>query len=215
MLIIPDRSDPGSRPGSCRFTSILKLLRAPYKLVPLLVAAFLASALAGGPSPLPGPEEAEAAQCRGGSTPPRKATQRRAAKAVLCLVNKQRSKRGIRRLDGSGDLHDAARSHTARMQKSNCFDHTCPGEPSLTGRYQRHDYLPCRCSWGSGENIAWGAGRRGTPARIVKSWMRSRPHREAILERSFEHIGVGVRWGSPKRRKAKAGTYTLDFGYKR
>ena len=44
--------------------------------------------------------------------------------------------------------------------------------------------------------------------------MHSSGHRANILG-SFDHVGVGVRWGSPARRSTKAGTYTMDFGYKR
>ncbi len=111
-------------------------------------------------------------------------------------------------------LSRAARSHTQHMQKTDCFDHVCPGERSLVGRFEWADYLPCGCSWGAAENIGWGPGHKGTPRRIVKAWMHSPPHRANILG-NFDHIGVGVRWGSPDHRGAKAGTYTLDFGYKR
>ena len=45
--------------------------------------------------------------------------------------------------------------------------------------------------------------------------MHSPPHRANILTGSYEHAGVGVRWGSPTKRGSNAGTYTMDFGYKR
>lgn len=101
------------------------------------------------------------------------------------------------------------------MQRTDCFDHVCPGEPALTGRYERADYLPCGCSWGAAENIAWGPGQKGSPRQIVRAWMNSSPHRANILNGTYEHVGVGVRWGSPRHRHSKAGTYTLDFGYRR
>jgi uncharacterized protein YkwD len=134
---------------------------------------------------------------------------------VVCLVNKQRAKRGLNRLDARGSLVGAARRHSERMQKTDCFDHVCPGEPALPGRYQKSDYLPCGCNWGAAENIAWGPRRDGSPRSIVDAWMNSSSHRANILDRSFRDIGVGVRWGSPDRRAARAGTYTLDFGYRR
>lgn len=160
------------------------------------------------------PGTAAAAACPGADKGPRKISNKTAARIVACLINEKRKKHGKRKLRYSGDLAKAARSHSKRMQKSNCFDHVCPGEASLVGRYQRSRYLPCGCSWGAAENIGWGRGREGTPRKIVKAWMRSPAHRSNILG-SFEHVGVGVRWGSPQRRGAKAGTYTLDFGYKR
>lgn len=185
----------------------------------LCLAAFAFAMLAAGGSgisPLPAPTSALAKKsCAAAKVRPRSISSRRAAKAVACLVNRARSKRGMGRLKSHGNLNTAARKHSVRMQKSDCFEHQCPGEPSLSGRYQKADYLPCSCSWGAGENIAWGMGKKGTPRRIFKSWMDSPPHRSAILTRSFKHVGVGIRWGTPYKRKAKAGTYTLDFGYKR
>lgn len=163
----------------------------------------------------PHPQSAQAAGCHGGDKGPRKISSKTAAKATICLVNKERRKHGLGKLKFQGELKRAARGHTKEMQKRNCFDHVCPGERSLVGRYEKADYLPCGCSWGAGENIAWGAGRKGTPRKIVNAWMHSPPHRENILRGSFQHAGVGVRWGSPTKRGSNAGTYTLDFGYRR
>ncbi|MEZ5156813.1 MAG: CAP domain-containing protein [Solirubrobacterales bacterium] len=160
------------------------------------------------------PGRAEAASCSGGDKHPRQISSKTAAKVVVCLVNKKRRHHGMRPLKKSSDLMNAARGHTRKMQKTNCFSHNCPGERSLSGRYERARYLPCGCSWGAGENIGWGPGRKGSPRQIVKAWMHSPEHRRNILG-SFDHVGVGVKWGSPSRRHSKAGTYTMDFGYKR
>lgn len=162
------------------------------------------------------PEQSSAAgaACPGASKGPRKISSKTAARAVACLINGRRKRHGMARLRFDSKLTRAARIHSGRMRKSNCFGHVCPGEAALPGRLERADYLPCRCRWGAAENIGWGAGRRGRPRRIVKAWMRSRSHRANILG-SFEHIGIGVRWGSPRHRRAKAGIYTLDFGFKR
>jgi uncharacterized protein YkwD len=162
----------------------------------------------------PKPSSAAAPACPGANKGPREISTRTAARAVACLVNQRRKRHGKRRLRFEGKLNRAARGHSRRMQKTNCFNHVCPGEAALVGRLKRVDYLPCRCRWGAAENIAWGPGRKGTPCRTVKKWMKSSGHRAKILG-SFQHIGVGVRWGSPRRHRAKAATYTLDFGYKR
>jgi len=187
--------------------------RLPHAILlpAILLGALLAFAFLAGPGVGP----AAAAGCPGGDKGPRKISNRGAARAIVCLVNKERRRRGLGRLKFQDNLGRAARSHTKRMQQRNCFDHTCPGERSLVGRYEKADYLPCRCSWGAGENIAWGGGRKGSPRRIVNAWMHSPSHRANILRGSFQHAGVGVRWGSPTRPGANAGTYTLDFGYKR
>jgi uncharacterized protein YkwD len=154
------------------------------------------------------------AACPGKNKVPRQISAKQAARVVTCLVNRKRRKHGRRKLRVESELSRAALRHSARMQRSNCFDHVCPGEAALAGRLERSSYLPCGCSWSAGENIAWGWGHRGTPRRIVRGWMKDAPHRANILG-SYEHIGVGIRWGSPRRRAARAGIYTIDFGYKR
>jgi len=48
------------------------------------------------------------------------------------------------------------------------------------------------------ENIAWLTCRSGWQRTIVKMWLNSPAHRDALLDRSARRIGVGVakgRWG--------------------
>jgi uncharacterized protein YkwD len=160
--------------------------------------------------------EAEAAKCPGASRSPKRLSRREARNLVVCLVNRRRSKAGVRRLKKKSKVVRAATQHTKRMKRTNCLSHVCPGEPPLPVRLQQTNYLPCGCSWGVGENIAWGKGRNGgSPRAIVDQWMRSSPHRSTLLNGSFEHVGVGFRRGGPTSSSRKAGTYTIDFGFKR
>ena len=174
-----------------------------------------AAALFGSGAGLTGPEAAEAAQCKGASEGPKSLSAKRASSLVVCLVNKERRQRGKGSLNRVDNLARAARDHTTQMKRTNCFAHTCPGEPDLTGRLSRADYLPCGCSWRAGENIAWGAGSEGSPRSVVKAWMNSASHRARILDGSYQHVGVGFSHGSPFGGNKKQGTYTLDFGAKR
>jgi uncharacterized protein YkwD len=184
----------------------------------LLTAALLVLGAAGSENAGPlGPQSAEAKKrCPGGKRSPRNLKVSGAQRLVICLVNKRREARGLRRLKRHKSVNRAAVRHTREMRRKRCFSHTCPGEPDLTGRLTRADYLPCGCSWSAGENIAWGAGKKtGSPAKIVRAWMRSPSHRSTMLQKSLEHIGVGFRRGSPYSGKSKLATYTLDVGYKR
>lgn len=160
--------------------------------------------------------EAEAAKCPGASRSPKRLSRRKARNLVVCLVNRRRSKAGVRRLKKKSKVVRAATRHTKRMKRTNCFSHTCPGEPALPIRLHKTDYLPCGCSWGVGENIARGKGRnQASPRAVVARWMRSGSHRSTLLNGAFEHVGVGFRRGGPTSSSRKAGTYTIDFGYKR
>jgi uncharacterized protein YkwD len=173
-------------------------------------AALIALALA----LLPG--QAGAAQCKGGDASPVKLGDKRAAKAVLCLINKQRRRHHLKPLRRQREQAKAARGHNDLMVRRRCFSHECPGEPDLVGRLTKSGYLPCGCSWGVGENIAYGTGGGGSPRSIVDMWMHSAPHRANILNGSFRHIGVAASSGTPAGGRArKSATYTPDFGYRR
>ena len=159
---------------------------------------------------------AGAAQCKGGDSSLGKINERTAEKAVVCLINKERHGAGKRPLKRHDEQTRAARDHSDIMIRKRCFSHQCPGEKDLTGRLTKADYLPCGCSWGIAENIAYGSGSRGSPRSIVDAWMNSPGHRVNILNGSYQHIGVGVSRGSPfAARDRDSGTYTAVFGYRR
>jgi uncharacterized protein YkwD len=185
-------------------------------LIAVVSTALLGVALVLTSPPLAGlaAERAQAAcgYAHGGSS---EITRRQARDAVVCLINNRRDARGKRNLSSHGELKEAAGRHSRRMRHAGCFSHQCPGEKDLAGRISSTSYLPCGCSWGIGENIAWGSRGRGTPVAIVKAWMGSAGHRRNILDADFRHIGVGVAWGSPSNPCADAAIYTADFGYRR
>jgi uncharacterized protein YkwD len=133
--------------------------------------------------------------------------------AVLCLVNRKRSRAGLRPLERDRNLQRAAQRHNNRMVGSGCFSHQCSGEADLGGRLKSTGYLSGKLRrWAYGENIAWGMERRGTPAAVVDAWMGSPPHRANILSGSFRELGVGFATGSPSDAGDRGGIYTIDFG---
>jgi uncharacterized protein YkwD len=183
--------------------------RTPIALAALIAATSVAL--------LTGPQvgTADAASCRHANDEARNLTDRQARKAVRCLVNVRRNDQGRRDLDSDRRLQRAASRHTRRMTSQNCFSHQCPGEGALLNRLMNVGYLGGGLNaWGYGENIAWGMGGNSTPRSIVSAWMNSPPHRANILNRGFEHMGVGFKDASPTGGDAGAGTYTIDFGYR-
>jgi len=162
------------------------------------------------------PGQAGAAQCKGGDASPAKLGDKRAAKAMLCLINKQRRHHHLKPLRRQREQAKAARGHNELMVRRRCFSHECPGEPDLVGRLTKVGYLPCACSWGVAENIAYGGGAQGSPRNVVDMWMHSAGHRANILNGSYRHIGVAASSGTPTGGRASGGaTYTTDFGYRR
>jgi uncharacterized protein YkwD len=172
-------------------------------------AAALVASLAMGPLTA----TAAAHSCSGAAASPKTISHKQAQRAVKCLLNKQRTKRGLSKLHSSRDLKKTAHSHSAFMRRHNCFDHQCPGEASIDGRLRNAGYLKNGLTrWLYGENIAYGTEQYASPKSMVKAWMASSEHRANILNPAFHDIGVGVVWGLPGKRNGRGGIYTTDFG---
>lgn len=184
-------------------------LRFPFP-VAAASALLLAALLLLGPAA----ERGRAASCGVAAKPAYKMSDKAAAKATLCVLNRVRKARGLQRLRFDNSQQEAAGKHNRVMLKRNCFSHLCPGEKDLVGRVSDAGYLPCSCTWGVGENLAWGSGAKGSPAAVVSAWMASPDHRDNILNPRYDEIGIAVDDGSPTGVGA-ASTYTTDFGFKR
>lgn len=145
---------------------------------------------------------------------PRAAVRPHLARAAICLINRRRVERGLRRLRLNRRLSRAAGRHTRDMVRRRYFSHVSRSGTDISDRLHRSGYLGGRFSWTVGENLAWGSGRRGTPRQIVRAWMHSPGHRRNMLSPRFREIGIGVRLGAPVRISASspAATYTTTFG---
>lgn len=136
-----------------------------------------------------------------------------AAPATLCLINAERTAQGLAPLAASPALASAAAGFAADMVRRSFFDHVSPDGGTLVQRLRAAVWLPASGSWSAGEDLAWGSGTLGTPARIVAAWMASPGHRANILNPAFTQIGIGIAAGAPKPGvQATAGTYVADFG---
>lgn len=138
----------------------------------------------------------------------------RAAQVTACLVNAERSKRGLPKLKTNRRLVRAARRYAHTMVDNQFFDHVSPSGSTPLARIRATGYLTNANGWSIGENLAWGTGKLGTPANIVEAWMKSAGHRENILRRSFREFGMGVAIGAPVNldNAEAGGTYATSFG---
>lgn len=171
------------------------------------VAAVLATAC------LPATASAHAGhRCRAAHLRPTRTNVRRVKRSTLCLINRVRHAHHLRPLHAnralgrvaSGQSHDMLVGH---YFGDNSLSGLTPMQRILSSSYDRHAR-----SIAIGQNIAWGTGRDATPARIVRSWMHSAPHRAILLSRRYRDIGIGVGSGAPVGRLARlGGTYTVDL----
>jgi uncharacterized protein YkwD len=132
--------------------------------------------------------------------------------ATLCLINAQRTAGGLKPLAADSRLQAAARAYARDMVDRSFFDHVSPGGGTMIDRLHGAGWAPAG-AWSAGENIAWGSGDLGTPARIVDAWMHSAGHRANILSPAFTQIGLGIAAGAPQSGvSGAAATYVTDFG---
>ncbi|HEX8743436.1 MAG TPA: CAP domain-containing protein [Thermoleophilaceae bacterium] len=165
-----------------------------------LVAALLAALVA-----LAVPSVASA--CPGAGEEPTAVSLDVSEDATFCLINRERTTRGLRALRRNKRLDLASRRHARSMAARDFFEHG-----NFVGRIRSARYLRGARAWRVGENIAWGSGVLGTPVEIVDAWMHSDGHRANILSRSFREIGIGIARGTPNRSYGDGGTYVTDFG---
>jgi uncharacterized protein YkwD len=134
-----------------------------------------------------------------------------ATAATYCLVNAERTSRGLRPLRRDADLAQAAREHSADMVRHDFFSHTSPGGETLKDRVREAGYGKPGQGWRAGENLGWGTQDRASPNALVDAWLESSAHRRILLSSDYREIGVGVATGAPNK-DAPGATYTLNVG---
>ena len=157
------------------------------------------------------PAAAAPSACQSSHLDPSRENVRQVERSVLCLVNAERTRRGLPRLRDNRRLDRAAAKHSKDMVRRDFFSHTSPGGASPSTRVKGSGYLDGARGFSVGENIAWGTGSYATPQSIVRSWMKSPGHKANILHRAFKEIGVGVALGAPGEG-SRGATYTTNFG---
>ena len=179
------------------------------RLNTLILAALLVCVVA-----LAAPAGAAAGGCANASASPSSVSSSAAVKTTVCLVNRQRSSRGLHRVRLNGRLSKAAARHARDMVERRYFSHVSPSGSTFLRRIKRTGYIAGAQAWSAGENLAWGSGPRATPRSIVRAWMRSPKHRANILNGRFREVGIAVVRGAPGGSGDKRATYVNTFGYR-
>ncbi|HEY6887432.1 MAG TPA: CAP domain-containing protein [Solirubrobacter sp.] len=137
-----------------------------------------------------------------------------AANSITCLVNVERTSRGIPALTPDADLAQAANGHSTNMSRRQFFAHVNPAGDGLSARLQAAGYGNPGDGWYAAEDLGWGTGSRATPNAMVDAWLNSPHHRRILLSATYEEIGVGVAQGAPKPTASglPGATYTMDLG---
>src|SRR6266540_6791756 len=174
----------------------------------LLSAVIAAACLV---SMAPGASADTPPDCPRADAPPRALPGKALRRATLCLLNRERVRRGLRPLRANGRLARAARRHARDMVRRSYFSHESLRGTDFVHRIRVTGYLRSVRSWALGENLAWGTQSHATPAAIVRAWMRSPGHRANVLSPGFREIGIGLRRGAPLARTSDGLTYATEF----
>jgi uncharacterized protein YkwD len=128
--------------------------------------------------------------------------------AMVCFVNELRRDGGLRALRQSPRLDRAAELKANAIVRCDHFSHTPCGR-SFASTFRAAGYAVG--NWAGGENLAWGAGARGSVARIFASLLDSASHRANFLKSSWQDVGVALRHGRLFGYRSVS-LWVIDFG---
>lgn len=126
---------------------------------------------------------------------------------ILALVNIARANVGLPALARNAALERSAQAYATQMHAEGFFGHTDPRGNSLkdrvdvVGYYTSNVSADCQCikGYALGENLARG---QKSAEEVVRAWLDSPSHRDAILGEDFTDLGVGI----------ESGTWVQHFG---
>lgn len=114
------------------------------------------------------------------------------AEALVEAMNRERVAAGLAPLRLNAALSAAADDRMHDMFTKHYFEHISPDgiDPFTWAERRGYNYREI------GENLAVGYRRASD---VVDGWMHSEGHRENVLGRDYEEIGIAVAEGAPRR----------------
>ncbi|WP_231507750.1 CAP domain-containing protein [Bacillus sp. UNC41MFS5] len=104
---------------------------------------------------------------------------------IFDITNVLRARNKLKILEWDENTANAAFQHSKDMSENNDFSHTSKKFGDLAKRLKTAEVV----YKSAGENIA--ANYTDGPA-VVEGWLNSKGHREALLNKDYSHLGVGV-----------------------
>jgi uncharacterized protein YkwD len=110
---------------------------------------------------------------------------------LLEAANKSRADAGVAALRMENSLREAARAHAQRMIANDRLEHQFAGELALLERIGQASSLKIDRA---GENVAYAS----SASDVNETLMHSAPHRENLLDRGFNVVGMAAIWSNGK-----------------
>jgi uncharacterized protein YkwD len=108
----------------------------------------------------------------------------RQERKLFDLVNKEREKAGMQKLEWDAHLAEAAQAHSELMVEHNDLSHKFSKEPPLLRR--------AGATGARFTSVAENVAVAGSVGDIHESLMQSEPHRENILNADYNAIGISI-----------------------
>lgn len=117
----------------------------------------------------------------------------RVERLVAEAVNERRAANGLDALVYDTELAEVAAYHSRDMHERDYFAHEGPDGETLSDRYAR---FGIDCNGGENIYLTRGGGLAASEEtladHVVREWMNSEGHREAILKERFTRQGIGI-----------------------
>jgi uncharacterized protein YkwD len=158
------------------------------------------------------------AACRHANLVPTAKNRGKVERAMRCVTNAERTKRGLTALKPESHLRKAASTHARSMVSQGYFAHQDKQGRGARARVQTAGYARGFRLFDNLENIAFGFGSGRASARaIVSAWLNNAAHRVVLLSASMREIGVAVAIGQPRPGGAHAGgaTWVMELGVRK
>jgi uncharacterized protein YkwD len=156
-----------------------------------------------------------ASSCAGTQTGAAGLSQEALEDAIVCLINEERARAGVRPVRANGTLRQAAAAHSQDMVSNGYFEHTSLSGRTFMDRITSAGYTRGTRRWLVGENLVWGSGDRSSPQAMVDGWMGSPAHRANLLRGRFREVGVAAVRGTPFDASDHGGvTVSSEYGFR-
>jgi len=106
-------------------------------------------------------------------------------------INEKRKEHGVGTLDFDIKASSVARAYSKRMLEEGFFDHY-----DKEGRNVEYRLKVANISYAeAGENLGLVSVGKESVNKVIDGWMKSKTHRETMLNENFSNVGVGVSCG--------------------
>lgn len=128
---------------------------------------------------------------------------------MICMHRWARAQQGLSGLHVSKQLRSSSARKARDIRRCQDFSHDACGRDAFYW-FKKVGFL--RGSYGAGENLELGNGTAGTVRGAMSAWLNSDDHRNVLLTRNFDDVGIGVATGDFKGYSDVA-VWVAHFGY--